>query len=155
MAKIKKDVFLVENPLIKIDREVKKHFYLFPYPDEYYPPKEIPLKCKITGPLTVKLIKCNSGYNEEVLKEIDKRGYILVPTPYLLGLGIKYPEIHKKYKNIVSLDVENIFLRRKVKYFLNLSWSNRNKSRKKWEINTLNWCGRWYKNKWWFAVTAK
>ena len=41
---------------------------------------------------------------EEMMKEINERGFISAPPAYLLGLEVQYPRAIYKYKRIVSLD---------------------------------------------------
>lgn len=62
-------------------------------------------------PKTIELIKCNQGTTEQIRKEIDDRGYISVPSSYLIGLGVQYSEAVKEHLEplhtlwrIISLD---------------------------------------------------
>jgi hypothetical protein len=79
------------------------------------------------GVQSIEIIKCKPGTYEIILREIDERGYIPAPMPYLLGLGVQNLDVIKKYKWITSLDQNNLLSREdKRQCFLGLSWRNLN-----------------------------
>lgn len=100
-------------------------------------------------PLEIELIQCRIGQTEDILKEIDERGYIPAPSPYLLGLGVQYPKVHKEYKYIVSLDEKNLLLDGDGDpCFLSLGWDGERR------LGLATRAGEWDVD-WWFAVVRK
>lgn len=99
--------------------------------------------------LTVELIKCKPAGTEGILKQIDELGFISVPSPYILGLGVQYPEVIKKYGYIVSLDENNLLPREGGSpSFLHLFWYGER------ILNLAIRDGGW-DGGWWFAVVRK
>jgi hypothetical protein len=101
------------------------------------------------GPKTVELIKCKPGETEDVLKEIDERGFMPVPSPYVLGLGVQHPAVIKEYGWIVSLDEQNLLLSDDGDpCFLSLGWDDER------VLSLTRRAGGW-NGIWWFAVVRK
>ncbi len=101
------------------------------------------------GSQAVELIKCKPGKFDVILREIDARGYMPAPSPYLLGLGVQYPQVIKEYGLIVSLDENNLLPREDNRLcFTGLSWRNLN-------VLYLVETRTNFINGWWFAVLKK
>ncbi|MDB5255005.1 MAG: hypothetical protein JWL92_381 [Candidatus Nomurabacteria bacterium] len=101
------------------------------------------------GPKIIELIKCKPGKTEAVLKEINENGFIPAPSPYVLGLGVQYPDVIKEYGRIISLDEQNVLLRGSCDpCFLYLYWDG---------LRNLSLTKRagWWDDRWWFAVVRK
>lgn len=101
------------------------------------------------GSKTIELIKCKPGETEVILKEIDDRGFVSAPSPYVLGLGVQHPGVIKEHGFIVSLDEKNLLLCRSgYPCFLNLHWYDR------LSLSLAKRAGEWHDG-WWFAVVRK
>ncbi len=60
------------------------------------------------GAQIVELIECEAYWKDDIRKDVDERGYIFAPRPYLLGLGVQHPQAVESEDNIIiSLDKEN------------------------------------------------
>lgn len=95
------------NPLNKIQENLEK------FGERYYPLiKENNLEFKFIGATFAKdieLIKCEPAEMDATLREIDERGYVSVPSPFILGLGVENPYLLKEYYGcIISLDSVNL-----------------------------------------------
>lgn len=112
---------------------------------------EFRMECKdISISKDILLIKCKPAYFEATIKEIDDRGFVSVPSPYLLGLGVNhYDSIKKDYGCIISLDVENIIRDESDnKSFLYLNLCGERK------LLLAKYNGK-FSDDWWFAVTRR
>lgn len=98
----------------------------------------------------IELIKCEPAEIETTLKEISDRGYVSVPSPYLLGLGIHHYHLLKdNYSSIISLDLENIIRDESDnKSFMYLSLAGKRK------LYLAKYNGK-FNQEWWFAVVRK
>lgn len=103
----------------------------------------------IVEALEVEIIRCKPGETEAVLKEIDGRGFIPAPSPYVLGLGVQHPAVIKEHGWIVSLDEQNVLLDGSGgPCFLDLDWSDGR------GLSLAERAGGW-DDDWWFAVVRK
>lgn len=115
---------------------------------DWITPEHCPLK-PVEGAKTIELIKCKPGETEDVLKEIDERGFISAPSNYVVGLGVDHPGTIKEYQYIVSLDENNVFTDENgIPCFLNLFWNGER------YLYLFERAGLW-DDDWWFAVIRK
>ena len=101
------------------------------------------------GPKTIELIQCDPGETESILKQIDDRGFMPAPSPYVLGLGVQHPGAIEEYKYIVSLDEANLLPDGGGDpSFLDLYWYGERR------LDLTRRAGGW-NDRWWFAVVRK
>ena len=66
-----------------------------------------PVNPKINVPsfsaLPVTFISLDGDGPDDIAKQIDEKGFVFAPTPYVVGLGIQYPEVYSKYHKIRTL----------------------------------------------------
>ena len=129
-------------PINEIEPNLKKF-------NKYYnwiQKKHFEFKLKSNGLRKIELIKCQPKQTHQILKEMEERGYLPAPSPYLLGIGIQYPGAVEKYGAIVSLDQNNLFVHEGGELcFLDVFWQegcylNLAESKDVWDP------------RWWFAV---
>jgi len=102
----------------------------------------------------IKLVKCIPAKTDQTLREIDKRGFIPMPSPYLLGLGIQHQAAVKKYRLIVSLDEENLLPNVYGPCFLCLCYENEKFGPGLIQKDGIGNNGEFCED-WWFAVINK
>lgn len=135
----------IVNPINSVEG-IQNHF---DWVYDWITPKHCPLK-SVEGAKTIELIKCKPGETEDVLKEIDERGFYPAPSNYVLGLGVEYPETIKEYQYIVSLDENNVFTDEEGHpCFLVLHWHG-SRYLSLYKGRAGEWDGGW-----WFAVLRK
>lgn len=117
---------------------------------DWITPITCPVKPVADEPRIIELIKVTPFQDTEAtLKEIDALGFAPAPSNYVLGLGVQYPDVHKEYRYIVSLDEQNVFPGRSGSpCFLCLSWGGER------ELSLAYEAGGW-SDGWWFAVVRK
>lgn len=104
-------------------------------------------------PRYVELIECHPGTTNQILSEIDRRGYVPAPSPYVLGLGIQYVEVFTKYRYIVGLDKNNLLCRKDgVECFLSLNQPAGNGDNL---LSLATHQGVWIAAGWYYAVIKK
>lgn len=87
----------VVKPVNDIQGSLEKFTSFYPWI------KEMNLQFKTEsqeGPMKIRLIHWDKAKSES---------FIPAPSPYLLGLGIEYPEVIEKYGFILSPDSQNLF----------------------------------------------
>lgn len=105
----------------------------------------------VRGKYTVELIGDLSGTTEEILSEIDRRGYVPAPTCCLLGLCIRNPAVIKMYEFLVTLYINDLFMdEHKKEYFLGIGWHGNGKSHLRKVFKSRLW-----NEDVWFAVIKK
>ncbi len=132
------------NPINSVDGIQKYFDWVY----EWIMPEHCPLK-PVEGAKIIELIKCKPGETEDILKEIDERGFYPAPSNYVVGLGVDHPGTIKEYQHIISLDEKNIFTDKVgVTCSLSLYWFGRrhlilSKHERGWGVY------------WWIAVIRK
>lgn len=74
----------------------------------------------------------------ETIKENNRCGFIFVPSSYVLGLGIEYPHLIKKYGCISSIDDNNLLPNKNGGGYLSLRHAYG-----KNELYLIDRCGTW------------
>ncbi|MFA6397373.1 MAG: hypothetical protein WDK96_00815 [Candidatus Paceibacterota bacterium] len=111
-SQIRLDSFIVDTPITDL-KDIEKYFP-GDFGDEL---SSCCLKYDTGGrTIIIKLVKLRGSNVTGILKQIDSLGFKPVPTPYLLGLGMKYSyskmfcdsKNHLGWPDIISLDTNNI-----------------------------------------------
>lgn len=96
------------------------------------------------------LIKLKPGSVESLLKQIDNKGYVPAENPYVCGLGLMYPDVHRKFKHITTVTTH--YYHGEEKYFFCLDFQDTEYrallrlSQKEMDLEN---------KKWWYAVKLK
>lgn len=117
--------------------------------NEWITPEHCNLKKSKSKEKTVYILKCDTGTVTDIIISLFRKGYVPATTPYLIGLGMQYPEVQVKYNYILALDMNNAFPDRNENNSLIFL---RNDNMRRLDIIGM---GRRWNDKWWYVAAFK
>ena len=61
-------------------------------------------------PMRIQLAEAFFGTIDSIIYDFKQEGFICAPSPYLLGLGIKYPLELREFSSVASMDTVNLMI---------------------------------------------